>query len=239
MQDTGTWSFGGSAELFPGLTWESCPDMTGSEASEDLQRAWCATIMAIQAELGAVKNGNCFLINMTAAPLAQEVLGEPVSACAGYAGFVERTGRSEFGMRWRPDKWRDWIDAKAGAHVSPLQDIHVWLETRTHVIDFTMGDTMGESGDLWPPLINWPKWRFPKHPREARAPGSILLWKNAKALETVAPLAPLVLPLTARAFEIYSELEQRERCPSNTQPDPSISTTNLPDATQPEPQDWR
>ena len=85
-----------------------------------------------------------------------------------------------------------------GGYVSPLQDIHGWLETRTHVIDFTTGDTMGESGDLWPPLIHWPKWRFPKHPREARAPGSILLWRNAKAW-TLSPR----LPLLTRAFEIY------------------------------------
>ena len=60
MQDTGTLSFGGSADIFAGLTWDNCPDMARSEASEELQRAWCATIMAIQAELGAVKNGNCF-----------------------------------------------------------------------------------------------------------------------------------------------------------------------------------
>ena len=150
-----------------------------------------------------VKNGNCFLVNVTAAPLVQEVLGEPVQACAGYAAFVERTGRSEYGMRWRPEKRGKWIDASAGAHVSPLQDIHCWLETCTHVIDFTMGDTLGESDDLWPPLIHWPKWRFP---REARAAGSILLWRNAKALDAIAPLAPLVLPLMTRAFEIYAEL---------------------------------
>ena len=42
MHDTGTWSFGGSADLFPGLTWENRPDMSGSEASEDLQQAWVA-----------------------------------------------------------------------------------------------------------------------------------------------------------------------------------------------------
>ncbi len=182
--------------------------MARSEASEELQRAWVAVIMAIQSELGSVKDGNCFLINMTAGPLAEHVLGEPVHACAGYAGFVERTGRSEYGMRWRPEKWGKWIDATEGAHVSPLQDIHVWLETHTHVIDFTMGDTLGEANDLWPPLIYWTKMRFPKHPREARAPGSILLWRNAKALDAVAPLAPMVLPLVTRAFEIYAELKE-------------------------------
>ncbi len=106
-------------------------------------------------------------------------------------------------MRWRPEKWARWIDATAGAHVSPLQDIHCWLETRTHIVDFTTGDTMGEGNDLWPPLIYWPKFRFPKHPREARAPGSILLWRNAKALDA---MAPMVLPLVTRAFEICDGL---------------------------------
>jgi hypothetical protein len=57
--------------------------------------------------------------------------------------------------------------------------------------------------------IYWPKWKFPKHPREARAPGSILLWRNAKALDVIAPLAAMVLPLVTRAFEIYSEGELR------------------------------
>ncbi len=201
MQETG-WLYGGSDVLFPGLTWATRPNMAGSEASEDLQRAWVATIMAIQDVLGAVKNGNCFLVAMTAGPLAEHVLGEPVQPCAGYAGFVERTGRSEYGMRWRPDKWAKWIDAGGGAHVSPVQDIHSWLETRTHIVDFTMG----EANDLWPPLIYWPKFQFPKHPREAREPGSILLWRNAKALDAIGPLAPLVLPLVSRAFQLYEEM---------------------------------
>jgi hypothetical protein len=64
------------------------------------------------------------------------------------------------------------------------------------------------SNDLWPPLIYWPKIRVAKHPREARAAGSILLWRNAKALDAIAPLAPLVLPLVTRAFEIYAELKE-------------------------------
>ena len=101
--------------------------------------------------------------------------------------------------------------ASESAHVSPLQVIHCWLETRTHVIDFTTGDTLGKSGDLWPPLIHWPKFRFSKHPREARAPGSILLGRNAKALDAIAPLAPLVLPLVTRAFEVYGDLERSNR----------------------------
>jgi hypothetical protein len=74
-----------------------------------------------------------------------------------------------------------------------------------------MADTLGESGDLWPPLIHWPKWRLPKHPREARALGSILLWRNAKALDAIAPLAPLVLPLVTRAFEISASYAEWTR----------------------------
>jgi hypothetical protein len=173
MRDTAG-LYGGSNELFPGLTWANRPDMTGSEAKADLQRAWVAVFLAIQDVLGSVRNGNCFLVNVTAGPLVEHVLGEPVQPCAGYAGSVERKGRSEYGLRWRPEKWAKWIDAREGAHVSALQDIHVWLETATHIVDFTMGDTLGESNDLWPPLICWPKARLPKHPREARAPGAAL-----------------------------------------------------------------
>jgi hypothetical protein len=58
------------------------PSMAGSEACEDLQRAWVAIIMAIQSELGAVKNGNCHLVNLTAGPLVEHVLNEPVQASA-------------------------------------------------------------------------------------------------------------------------------------------------------------
>lgn len=39
MHDTSAWLHGGSGDLFPGLTWETRPDMTGSEAPEELQRA--------------------------------------------------------------------------------------------------------------------------------------------------------------------------------------------------------
>ena len=37
-------------------------------------------------------------------------------------------------LRWRLAKWGKWIDATSGAHVSPLQDIHCWMETRTHAL---------------------------------------------------------------------------------------------------------
>jgi len=69
------------------------PTIFGNEASDDLQRAWVATIKAIQAVLGAVKNGNCFLVNVTAGPLVQQVVGEAVTPCT-YAAAV-RANRQE------------------------------------------------------------------------------------------------------------------------------------------------
>jgi hypothetical protein len=125
--------------------------MAGSEATEDLQRAWVAAIMAIQDVLGFVKNGNCFLVAMTARPLVEHVLGEPVQPCAGYAGFVERTGRQVRHALAPPKSGTKWVDANAGAHVS--------------------------------------------------------FWRNAKALDAVEPLAPMVLPLVT-PFEIYAELKE-------------------------------
>ena len=47
--------YGGRDNLFPALSWANRPSMAGSEASEELQRAWVATITAIQDVLGAVK----------------------------------------------------------------------------------------------------------------------------------------------------------------------------------------
>jgi hypothetical protein len=205
------WRYGGDGDLFPDLTWTNRPDMTGSEAPQFLQDAWTAVFLAIKDVLGAAKNGGCFLINMTAGPLVQEVLGEPVAPCAGYAAFIERNARIEFGMRWRPEKWSRWIDASAGAHVRPVQDIHVWLETHTHVIDFTTGDSMEGGSFSWPPLIYRQKSCFPKHPREAREPGSILLWRNAKALRAIAEMTPLIPPLASRAFEIYAKRSRGTR----------------------------
>ena len=81
------WRYGGEGNLFADLSWSNRPDMTGSEAPRCLQDAWVASIMAIQDVLGAVKNGNCVLVGMTAGPLVQEVLGEPVSVCAGLRGL--------------------------------------------------------------------------------------------------------------------------------------------------------
>ena len=139
---------------------------------------------------------------MTAAPLAQEVLGEPVNACAGYAGFVERTGRSEFGMRWRPDKWGKWIDATSGAHVSPLQDIHVWLETRTHVIDFTMGDTMGPRSPITTRVLGLMSSSF--SPMGAAPVGQ----RSVAALDTLAEVAVPETSSRGARPRIYPPLEE-------------------------------
>ena len=68
-------SYGGGGDLFPDLSWDNRPDMTGSEASEDLQRAWVATIMAIRDMRGTLRAGSCFLLNFAAAPLVEKVLG--------------------------------------------------------------------------------------------------------------------------------------------------------------------
>ena len=203
------WLFGGGGDLFPGLDWANRPDLTGSEASEDLQRAWVATVMAIRDVRGAVRAGSCFYINLAARPLVQEILGETVHPCAGHAGFVGDRGKFECGFRWRPEKWKDWIDATAGSHLSPLQDLHTWMETKTHIIDFSTGDAMGDPDDAWPPLLCWPKWKLPKHPREVRGSRTMLLWRNAAALAipTVA-LAHIVEPIAERAFEIYGLLQQ-------------------------------
>jgi hypothetical protein len=65
---------------------------------------------------------------------------------------------------------------------------------------------MGDVGHVWPPLIYWPKWKFPKHPRGARAPGAILLWRNPIAIAVVSEhLAPIVPPITWRAMQILRE----------------------------------
>ena len=114
MQET--WRYGGSDELFPGLTWANRPSMAGSEASEDLQRAWVAVIMAIQDVLGAVKNGNCFLVNVTAGP-RKHVLGEPVFPAPAMPHLWSEPA-GEYGMRWRPDKWVDG-SMPTGEHMSP------------------------------------------------------------------------------------------------------------------------
>jgi hypothetical protein len=198
------WIEGGDSDLWADLTWANRPDMTGSQAPSLLQDVWVATILAIQDVCGALGNGTCHLINVAAAPLVESALEEQVVVCAGYGAFVGHGARIEFGFRWRPDKWARWIDGAKAAHLDPEGDVHTWLETRSHVVDFSTGDTMGDVGHTWPPLIHWAKSRFPQHPREAWA-GSILLWRNARAAATVtAHLAPIADIITHRAAEILS-----------------------------------
>jgi hypothetical protein len=82
------------------------------------------------------------------------------------------------------------------------------------VIDLSTGDTMGDLGYTWPPLICWPKAFFPSHPREAREPGSILLWRSHRAAEFVTDhVGPVAVPVTVRAVEILHLLPQLENLP--------------------------
>ena len=205
MSQPDGWLEGGEGDLWADLTWTNRPDMTGSEAPAALQNAWVATVLAIRDVCGTLSNGTCHLINLAAAPLVEKALGERVALCAGYGAFVGQGARVEFGFRWRPDKWARWIDSAQGADLSPEADVHTWLETDTHVIDLSTGDTMGDIGHTWPPLIHWPKTRFPKHPREAQDQGSILLWRSARAAETVrAHVAPISALVISRAMAILS-----------------------------------
>lgn len=209
---TQPWLCGGGGDLFPDLTWTNRPDMTGSEAPEALQDAWVATMLSIKMMVGRVAEGSCFLVNLTAYPLVQRVLGETVNPCAGYGGFVGATRTMQIGHRWRPSKWADYIDGSASAHLRPLQDVHTWLETQTHIVDFTTGDTMGDIDGEWPPLIYWPKWKMPKHPRETRGRDGVtmLLWRNKEAAEMVIrELAPVVAPIIAVAAHILDDESAR------------------------------
>jgi bifunctional DNA primase/polymerase-like protein len=197
----------GSGDLFPDLTWTNRPDMTGSDAPGALQDIWVAVMLAMRATMGAIKPGKCFVTAFAALPVIQARFDETAVACAGYAGFVDEHGRGEFGFRWRPEKWANWVDANGGMHLSPLQDVHTWIETATHIIDLSTGDEMSAATTRWPPLMYRPKWQMPKHPREARCekPGErkILLWRNAAALAIPTLVAePVAAPITARAMEI-------------------------------------
>jgi hypothetical protein len=91
----------------------------------------------------------------------------------------------------------------AGRDLEPLQDIHCWLETATHLIDFDGG--AGAPDDVWPPLIYREKWRLPKHFREALiSAGAVLLWRNSEARELVgSQLVPHAVPVAARAVELF------------------------------------
>jgi hypothetical protein len=144
-----------------------------------------------------------------AAPLVERVIGEPATPCAGYARFVAAGQRIEFGLRWRPDKWAPFVDGydRAIRELDVMADLHVWIETRAHVIDFStfqIEAMMQDAGGAWPPLICWPKWRLPKHPREARGDRALLLWRNPAALLIPMIVAePVVGPATRRALEIF------------------------------------
>lgn len=79
----------------------------------------------------------------------------------------------------------------------------------THVVDLSSGDAMGSPDDVWPPLTYWPKWKLPKHPREAKykpaTPLTLLLYRDAGALAlSTATLAQIVAPISRRALEIYT-----------------------------------
>jgi hypothetical protein len=196
------WIYGGSGDLFPDLTWENRPDMTGSEAPEILQNVWVAVMLATREKLSAITPGSCFVTALAAAPVIQALFDKTAVPCAGYAGFVDEHGRGEWGFRWAAAKWSDWIDRNAGLHLLPWQDVHCWVETATHVVDLST-DRDGK------PLLYRPKWQMPKHPREARGqkPGehTILLWRNPEALQVVQKhVGEIVPPITARAFEILA-----------------------------------
>jgi hypothetical protein len=51
------------------------------------------------------------------------------------------------------------------------------------MIDFSTGDAIGDLDNSRPPLVYRPSWRLPKHPREATGAGTILLWRDARAIE--------------------------------------------------------
>jgi hypothetical protein len=211
---TDGWFFGGCGDYFPELTWENRPpDMARSQAPEVLQDAWTAVVMAVQQAHGGLRRGSCYWLNLAGAPLAQMVLGEPVNLCAGFAAFFERRTKIQTGFRWRPPKWVGWIDRDAGSHVAPTEDVHCWLETATHLIDFDGG--VGAPDDVWPPLIYRPKTTLLKHPRDAQGAGDILLWRSIEARELVGKqIVPLALPIAARAaalFEIFTQGTLAER----------------------------
>jgi hypothetical protein len=189
------WLYGGAGDLFAGLAWDNRPDMIGSEAPEVLQDIWTAVMLATRDVHGAIKQGACFVTVFAALPIIQATFDE--------------CGRGQWGFRWRPQKWSSWVNASECAHLSPLQDVHAWIETTTHVIDLSTGDEMAAAPTRWPPLMCRPKWRMPKHPREARceAPGErkILLWRNPAALAVPMIVAePIAAPITARAMQILA-----------------------------------
>jgi hypothetical protein len=214
-------------DLFVGLNWDNRPDMIHSLASEDLQRVWVATCMAFRELLGAVVQRQCLQLNAIAAPLLEQVLGEPIEPQAGFALFVTGNGSadsSDFGRRWCPAKWRSHLYRGANTEDGPAAaDYHAWCETKSHVIDmstFQIAPLMQESNETFPikgsegtfpPMIYWPKSSLPSHPREAWGDRKLLLWRKREALDIVleafSRLWPQLEPVVDRSFEIYEALK--------------------------------
>ena len=212
-------------DLLPGLCWDTRPDVTGSRAPEDLQRAWVATAMAIREIVGAVTPGRCLWLNFVARPLVENLLGEPVRLRAGFAMFVTGPGGADcswFGNQYCPDKWRQGFGMPL---IPPTEhDFHAWLETETHVIDlspFQVAPMMEDSNEhypikgalgTWPPMLYWPKRELPKHPREAWEDRKLLVWHKDTALWRMDEEGRRMLqPIVVRAHTIYEWLHRGEK----------------------------
>jgi hypothetical protein len=213
--------------LLSDLTRETRPDMTHSGASEDLQRAWVATVMAYREVRGAIAEGHCLAVNLVAKAMLPSVLGEDPALCAGFAFFGTGPGAADncdFGRRYRLEKWRDLYQYESEAEPAE-HDFHVWLETATHIVDFTtfqIAPMMRASNEaflvkgregMWPPLICWAKRDLPKHPREAWGDRKLLLWRKPQALAHVDLHERLsaAQPVIERAVEIHEALKRGER----------------------------
>lgn len=210
-------------DALPDLTWETRPNMEGSGATEALQMVWTAVVMAHREAHGAISTGQCVPINIVAQAIAEKVLGEPVELCAGFAFFATGKGPADgadFGRRHCPDKWRKALGV--GAPIFPAEhDHHVWLETKTHLIDFTtfqIAPMMRRSNltfsvkgaeGTWPPMIYWQKRDLPTHPRDAWGDRKLLLWRKREALALLSPQVreDMLAAVGRRPFEIFEALE--------------------------------
>lgn len=217
------------SDLLPALTWETRPDMTHSGAPEDLQRAWVAVVMAYREIFGAITEGECLPLNMAAGQIVSHVLDEDVDLCGGFALFVTGKGAAdsaEFGRRFCPDKWRKHLYHGVITPAVPDEnDFHVWLETKTHVIDFTtfqiapMMRTSNEAFPVkgaegtFPPMLYWAKSALPQHLREAWGDRKLLLWRASRALTAsdIDPQLARIEPVIRRSVEIYKALKRGER----------------------------
>lgn len=222
------WTYGGGPErLHEGLTIENMPDLTGSGASAELAQAWVCTIQAVQDMTGALRSGSCFLLNHSAAPLVEIILGERVERCAGFAAFFTKKAKFECGFRYAPRKWDNWIDRHAADGLRPLQDIHAWLETRTHYIDFSIFEGIGD-GERWPPLLCMPKSDMPRHPREAGGRQSVLTWRSPVALQAVEEnVGAMTAMIGARALQIFAATATARSVDRRRPPASSTGKTDL------------